>query len=282
MALKEAYDSQDDIPEAFRELYEESDGKFVFNGVEGVASSAQVGKLRSEAASWRSKLREAEGKLSKFSAFGEFDDLQAKLDELEDLKLSGSKDSEAAERLKEAHNQRLNRQKSEFDAELAKTKAVLQHYEQQAKVAAIKAAVEKAALEYKGGKLAPGALEDALMYAQNHFEVAADRGENGLLNVKEVLTRDGVGVTGAVDASVWLGEMLERKTHWLVQSSGGGAAGSTGGGGGSANPFTAAGWDKGAQGRVFREQGLDKANQLAKAAGFSGFQEAAGATKAKK
>ncbi|QFR59625.1 hypothetical protein P6F33_gp24 [Pseudomonas phage Quinobequin-P09] len=90
-----------------------------------------------------------------------------------------------------------------------------------------------------------------------------------MLEVNEegkVVTRDGVGVTPGIDATVWLTEMQSKKTHWWGPSQGGGAGGNRSGSGGGANPWSADGWNMTEQGRILKEN-RSRAEQMAKSAG---------------
>lgn len=117
-------------------------------------------------------------------------------------------------------------------------------------------------------KVHPAAIEDIVARAQAQFTVVDDAigvyDENGLRQVG----KDGKQAYSPAD---WLEEQREAAPHWWPESQGGGAGGSQGGGngGGTGNPWSAASWNMTAQGRVLREQGRDKADQLAKQANSS-------------
>jgi len=66
---------------------------------------------------------------------------------------------------------------------------------------------------------------------------------------------------------VFLTEMQDKRPHWWPKSVGGGAGGSGNGFGGAANPWTAENWNMTQQGAYVKENGMDKATQMAKAAG---------------
>ena len=107
-------------------------------------------------------------------------------------------------------------------------------------------------------KVLPHAMDDVLLLAERVFEV----GEDGT-----VLTRDQVGVTPGIQADIWLGEMQSTKTHWWPLTEGGNAGGGGGGTSFKSNPWSKEHWNLTEQGRVVREEGREKADQMAKSAG---------------
>jgi hypothetical protein len=110
------------------------------------------------------------------------------------------------------------------------------------------------------------AIEDIVSRAQATFSVHEDAvgvfDENGLAKV-------GSDGKASYSPAEWLEEQRETAPHWWPASQGGGAGGSQGGGqgSGSGNPWAAASWNMTEQGRVVREQGIERAESLAKAAG---------------
>lgn len=64
--LKKFYDNQSDIPEAYRSLYTERDGKWHFTGVEGMVPSEKVKEFRDTNETLMREKRELEEKLGKF------------------------------------------------------------------------------------------------------------------------------------------------------------------------------------------------------------------------
>lgn len=276
MALKEEYDSQDDIPEAHRELFEEKGGKFVFTAIPTLLRSAGQAQLRDEAKKYRTQLRELETATEGWKALGDSpESVREALDRIPVLEaqVKDGTDEEKVNQLVAAKvaqvEGRLGRELKGAQGELEKASKAVQAYEAQARQAAIKEAAVKAATEGKVGKIRPGALEDMLFFAQAQLETVEERDEStGALVIKSVVAKDGVGVTPGLEAPAWFSEIAERKLHWFEDSSGGGAPGSGKGGGvPGGNPWAAGNWDVTAQGRYVREHGAEKAAQMAKAAG---------------
>src|SRR5690606_6006640 len=76
-------------------------------------------------------------------------------------------------------------------------------------------------------KILPEAFDDALLLAERAFERTGDGRE---------VTKDTVGGTPAVDASVWFNELQAKRPHGWGTSAGGGASGSMTPGG-QVNPW---------------------------------------------
>ena len=111
----------------------------------------------------------------------------------------------------------------------------------------------------------PTAVEDIVFRALNQFSVKDDA--IGVYNKDGVVKLGKDGKTPFSPAE-WVEEMREAAPHWWPASQGGGAGGSQGGGGGGTNnPWSKAGWNLTAQGRVVNELGREKAEQMAAAAG---------------
>lgn len=287
MLLKAEYDKQDEIPEAHRELFTEREGKFFFTGVEGLFGPSERSRLSNETASWRVKLRDAETKLSGYAklvnhegkAFEKVEDLQAVLDEYPTLKAAaeagGSKSKEAVAAQVEIEKKRLeqgfNRQAGELNGKLTAATQRIEAYEARERAQHIKDVVLKAIGESKIGKINPDAIEDVLMYAERHLATEEERDDKtGVLKITGARTKDGVGITPGLEAAAWLAEMQPKKGHWYLPSEGGGSNGGGrggGGNGGAGNPWSKDNWNLTAQGAYVKQHGVQKAEQMAKAAG---------------
>lgn len=281
MALRDVYDSADDIEEIHRPLYEEKDGKHVIKmslfDPEAFQGRAGIKKLKDEAGGYRIKLKDATTLADKYKGFGTPEELQEKLDKYPELEAAaaagGSKSKEAVEALAAT---KVQTEKTKWEREIAPKLAegeragkLVQHYEQQQTLRALTDEAMKAINEFKKGKLDPSAIEDALMYAERHLVAETERDEEtGLLKITSIKTKDGVGVTPDVGVGEWLLEMVGRKQHWLLGSEGSGSEGSRRNGrlDLTGNPFTYEGWNTGEQGKIFRAD-PEKAKNLAKMAG---------------
>jgi len=285
MALRESYEDIEEIPEAYRPLYKEvKEGESTkhifdtsqFEGGTVIGTKGRL-KLQEEAGGYRTKLKEAKTTLDKYTSLGTLEELTERMGKFPELEAAaaanGSKSKEAVDA---QVNTRLAGEKTKWEREIAPKLAegerngkLVAHYEQAQITQAVRDAALKAVNEFKKGKLDPGAIEDALMYAERHLSAEVERDEEtGLLKIVSIRTKDGVGVTPDVDADVWLLEMLGRKQHWLQGSEGSGSNGSNRNGRVdlTGNPWTYEGWDTAKQGQILKSD-RKKAEDMAKWAG---------------
>ena len=259
MALKVVHDKLDEIPEKFRELYEERDGKFVLIGIEGVKTQADIDRVQEALRKERKDHKDTKDKLGKFGDLNA-DEIIEKLDKLPELEAAAAAAGDP-KKIDDLVNAKLASAKAPLERELKKlrednaklTEANTAHAEKDRK-RAVHDAVREAAVK---GKLLDTAVEDALMLAERVFEV----GEDG-----KILTKDGVGVTPGITADLWLQDMQQKRPHWWAPSSGGGAKGGQGGGNFPNNPWSKDHWNLTEQGRMVNMDRA-KAEQMAKAAG---------------
>lgn len=269
--LKHQYEKQDEIPEAFRELYAEKAGRWELTGVAGIKTQADVDRISAALEKERNEHKEAKTRLGAWSELGELDSIKQTLDRVPELEAAskGKLDEAQIEQLVakrvdgvlKSRTSPLERQVNALTKERDQFKAQVEQYSARERQRAIHDAVRKAAGP-EGEKLLPAAVEDALVLAERLFEVTEDG---------QVVTRDGVGITPGLGAKDWLAEIRDKRPHWWPASSGGGASGSgaRGAGFGSSkdNPWSAEGWNLTAQGNYLRTHGREKAEAAAKAAG---------------
>lgn len=286
MALKLAYDSIDEVPEAHRELYTEKDGKHHFTGVEGIKTDADVNAVHTGLVKERTEHKATKAKYAGYTKlvnpetqapFEKPEDLQAILDEVPTLRAAaeagGGKSAEAVrtqvEAAKKTLEGTLGREISTLKDTNSKLLAKVAMFEDDMRINAIRNATMDAIGESKIGKFNPDAIEDALMYSERHLMVDEERDpETGDLIIKGVHTRDGVGITPGLGAAAWLSEMQPKKGHWYMPTEGTGPLGSrTNLGPEGNNPWSAKGWNLSKQGEFYNQFGAEKAEQMAKAAG---------------
>lgn len=267
MVLKAVHSKEDEIPEEFRPLYSEKNGQWELTGIAGVKTEADVARVQDGLAKEREAHKATKAKLAVWDGF-EHDEVVAKLDQFPALE-AASKGKLDEAKIEEIANQRAEAiAKSRLvstERELAKAtkerdELLRANEDWQAKDRSrkIRDHVMEAAAE---AKLLEGAREDALMHAERIFEIQEDG---------KIQTRDGVGVSPGLDAGAWLSEIQARKPHWWAPSVGGGATGGNGQTPGMArNPWSRAAWNVTEQGRFIREHGVQRAEQMAKAAGSS-------------
>jgi hypothetical protein len=260
MALKLIYDIPEDVPEQYRDLYTERDGKLHLTGVEGMKTQADIDRLQSALTKERGDHKTARDKLALFGDLNP-DEVHAQLDRIPELeaasagKLDENKINEIVEsriRTKlapvERERDRLQRERDEAVNLAENTRGELRSRD-------IRTKITDAALK---AKVTPTAIDDILLVGERVFDV----GDDGAL-----IVRDGTGTTPGVDPLTWLSEMQERRPHWWPPSEGGGSRGGNGGGGAD-NPWRADQWNLTKQGQLFKEN-PERAAQLAKAAGSS-------------
>lgn len=264
MTLKAIHDSLAEIPEGYRPLYTEKNGKFELTGIDGVKTQADIDRLQASLTKERNEHKATRDKLAPWGELNP-EEVQAKLDLIPELeaaakgKLDDAKIEEIVQRRLEgtlkskiAPVERENKTLKQLLAEKEQMVSTLTGRERQR---AIHDSVRKSLISRK---VINEAHEDALLLADRIFEVT-DEGK--------VVTRDNVGVTPGLEPDAWLAEIQDKRPHWFPGTSGGGAGGNRGGGSGSANPWSADGWNMTAQGAYLRQYGRERAEQMAKAAG---------------
>lgn len=258
MAIRALYDTQDDIPEPYRELYEEREGKFHLTKIEGLVTDADVQRVRRALEQERNGHKQAKDTLKSILGDRKPEDLQAMLDRYPELeaaaqgKVDDTKLAELAEARARTRVAPLERKVNELTAALTEREQALQTFQQKEMQRTIFDAVRTAASK---AKVLDTAVEDVLLLAERTFEVTDDG---------KVVTK---GDRGGVSPEVWLTDMTKARPHWWPASTGGGARGGSGGVAGPENPWSAEGWNMTKQAQVIREQGEARASEFARAAG---------------
>lgn len=263
MALKTIYEKKEDIPEQFQELFTERDGKFELTGIEGVKTQSDVDRVQEALR----KEKEDHGKTKDtLRAFSDLDAEQVAkdLDELAELRIrveankTGTIDEDKIDQLvsqrvarEKAPIERDNKRLTEENEKLTSNNGDLQST---ITSGTIETEIRKAA---EAAKVVPTAIDDIVAIGRGVFEVSEDG---------NVVTRDNVGSVPGIGVDVYLTDMKEKRPHWWPASQGGGANGGEGGGGTGTNPWSMKDWNLTAQGLMVREQGVEKATQMAKAA----------------
>lgn len=270
MALQAIYENQEQIPEAFRELFSERNGKFELTGITGIRTQADVDRVQASLTSERTAHKQTKDRLRgvhfKGKSVVEMNDEELRgavegLDRYEELEASAGKMDEG--KLAQLVESRIRtklapveRERDQLKGQVTELTNQVTGYVQKEKTRTIHDAVRKAA---GTAKVIDTAMDDVLMLSERIFDV----GEDG-----SVTARDQVGVTPGVTPDVWLAEMQAKRPHWWPASRGGGARGGAGGGSTFANnPFSAEHWNLTQQGKVVAEQGMEKAQKMAEAAG---------------
>lgn len=262
MAIKAVVEKLEEVPEQYRDLYTERNGKFEITGVEGMKTEADVTRLSSALEKERNDHKKTK---QTWSVLGERkpEEVVAALDRIPELeaaaegKVDDNKLNELVEKRIGTKTGPLQREIDKLKKDNAEKDEVITGFKAKERQRTIHDSVREAIGKSQGFQGA--AVEDALLFAERMLDVT----EEG-----KVVTKDNVGVTPGVDAVVWLSDMQQKKPHWWGTSSGGGAGGNNGkgGGAGGANPFSADGWNLTEQGKIVKENRA-RAEQLATAAG---------------
>lgn len=224
--LKRKYDSRDQIPEQYVDLFEEKDGVWVLTGVEGVKTQDDVDRVQEALRKERGLRRDAESELKSYKKLGDIDDVTEKLDRLPELEAAadGKADDEKIQELAEKRAQRqiapLQRELDQLKETNSELESKVTEFEAANRNRMIDDAARQAASEMK---VQDSAVEDVLMYARANFTVDDDG---------TVLTKE-----GSLPPKEWLSDLQEKKPHWWPPSQGGGAAGAAGAGGAAGNPL---------------------------------------------
>lgn len=263
--LKAIHDKQDEIPEDYRELYTEKNGKWELTGIKGIRTQADIDRVQGALTKEKAEHKTTKGKLM---VWGDMDPEETKksLDRIPELeaaagdKLDESKIDELAnkraDRVLKTKLAPVERKLTAAEKERDELKVERDTLSAKATQRAIHDDMRKAG---KAAKIRPEAEDDLLLH-DRLFEVTDDG---------KVLTKDNVGVTPGLDPDAWLSEIQERKQHWWPGTVGSGAPGSGGPGGIGAkkNPWSHQHWNVTEQGRFFTKNGKEKCEKMAEAAG---------------
>jgi len=260
--LELSYDTQEAVPEAFRELYVENDGKFTISNINGLKTTTDTDTLQEALRKERGD-HKAVADLFKPWKDMKHDEVVTKLDRIKELELAadGKIDDDKINQMVESRiGQKtsplerkidsLNGDVTSITAERDGLKAQIQRRDLNDQVRAI--ATEM--------KVINTAIPDVEMVAHNYLE----RNEDGKWIVRATVQ----DVTPGMDIKGFMKEMQRLRPHWWPASEGGGAnGGGSGGGFGGTNPFAEATWNMTNQGNIIKEQGREIADRMAKAAG---------------
>lgn len=261
--LELSYETVDSVPEAFRALYEEQDGKAVLTGINNLKTPQDVANVQEALR----KEREDHGKVKQnLQAWGDLkpDEVKSKLDRIPELEAAaaGKLDDDKINGIVEGRvGQKvapLERQIQSLTEERDQWRTQAEGFQKEILTRDRNDIVRSVAMDMK---VHSSALDDILMVAGHYLE----RTDDGKFIVRADAPN---GVTPGLDAKGFMKEMQKLRPHWWPASEGGGAGG--GGNGiptGSQNPWSHDGWNFTAQGNVIREQGQEVAERMAKAAG---------------
>lgn len=257
--FEESYDDVESTPPEVRHLYKDVDGKMILISAGEIKTVADVARVQE---GLRKEREDHKATKVSLSLFGELDptDIHAKLDRISELeaaaggKIDETKIAEIVESRIKAKTSPLERQIDTLTTERDESNAQVKQYKGTEVRRKIHDSIRTAGTAIK---MRDTAFEDAYLLGERIFEID----ETG-----NVVTKDGVGVTPGVDATVWLTEVKAAKQHWWPESQGAGATGGTGRGGMADNPFSEKHWNLTDQGAMIKED-RTRAEQMARAAG---------------
>lgn len=256
-----SYDSIDAVPEAFRPLYEEQDGKAVLSGVNGLKTQADVDRVQEALRKERNDHSEAQRSIK---AWGDLkpDEVRSQLDRIQELEAAaeGKIDDDKINQIVES---RLGQKTGPLQRQLeglAEERDTFKNQYESLQNELVKRdrndSVRSIAQEMKVHSTAIPDIEMAASYM-------LEQTEDG-----QFITKDGIsGVTPGLDVKGFMREMQKTRPHWWPASEGGGAQGAGAGGFGGQNPWSADNWNFTEQSRIMQEQGREVADRMARAAG---------------
>ena len=264
--LEITYDTVDAVPEAFRALYTEKDGKAVLTGINGMKTQQDIANVQEALRKERADHATAKEALKPWKSLGDDPaEILSRLDRVTELEAAagGKLDEAGIQKLVEA---RLAQKTAPLERQLKETSTTLetlQSENDQLKNTLVSRdrndAIRSVATEMK---VLPTAISDVEMVAGMYLERDDVTGSF-------IVKADAKGVTPGADIKQFLKEMQTSRPHWWPQSQGGGAGGGRGMGDSEDNPWSAKGWNMTKQGAYVREHGMAKAQEAAKSAGSS-------------
>lgn len=242
--IKAVYNTMDEVPEQYIELYEERDGKAQLSKIEGLKTEADIERLSTALAKERNARKTAETSLSLFPGSPE-----EILEELDTLRGQGAQPTQA--QLREVER---------LKAELSTTSQKALDLENMLGSHKLQSAFVKEATEQG---VTGAALDDVLLWGEKLFTVKEG----------EVVSRDENNLQTPAD---WLSDLKSsgKKDYWFEQSSGSGATGAKGAGSvAGVEHFTKGTGNLTKMTQIYKTD-PEKAERLAKLAGHTDFNSA--------
>lgn len=266
MVLKAVHDSQEEIPEQYQDLYSERDGKWELTGIQGVKTTADIGRIQASLDNEKAAHKATKEKFAPWADLGDFDEVQQKLDRIPELeaaskgKLDESELQDAVDRRVEATIRTrlapVERENNKLKAQIEDSTKELSNLRTEKVTRTIHDSLDGAMGDLK---VPSEYRDDVRMWGERVFEVNEDG---------QVLTRDNVGVTPGVEAKSWLEEMVQKRPAWAPPTRGTNSRGSgVPGGMGGENPWSRKHWNVTKQAQYAKEKGTDKAREMAAQAG---------------
>lgn len=260
MALEYNYKTESEIPEAYKELYIETDGEWNLTGINGLKTPQDVTKVQEALRKERQDHGEVKKSLKEWTALGKLEDVHVMIDEHPVLKAAAEGTGDLEEKITKQVDARLAAVKAPLDRQIEKLTG------ENGELAKENTGLQgKIVLGEKNdiltraastAKVLPTAISDILVIAGSQMEFVDGN----------LVTREGGPVAAGLDPAAYMAEMPTLKPHWFPPTAGGGAGGGGPGGGFANNPFSDEYWNMTQQGAVFRTDKA-RATKMAEAAG---------------
>lgn len=245
--LKPEIDSLDGLDKAHHALYTERDGKYVFTGLEGY-DPAEPSKLKKALDTEKQNAKNYANELKAlkpWKIFGEKkpEEIQAALDEIEELRTAASGKIDKAELEKmaaaraEAATKPLSRKVTELTNQLTEAAEALKA--EQTKVAELVDRQNKATIFAEVGKYAAASSANEKAYQKGGGLLAICMGALEVTEDGKVVTREDCGYPAGIGVEALLKEIQKVHDYFWGTSKGGGANSGNGGArnGGGTNPW---------------------------------------------
>lgn len=260
--LRLSYDSLEDIDEAYRSLYSEKGDKLVLTGVAGMKTQDDIDNLQEALRKEREDHKDTKTRLKAFNNLDP-EEVFEQLDKIEEYKIAadGKMNDEELNKIVESRLRTkmapLERELNAIREEKETLEDEVSQFKEKDRTSKIHESVTKA---YTSSGANSEYLDDVLLHADRVFELD----ESG-----KVIVKDGVGFTPGIEADVWITEMQPKRAGWWPENKGAGGKGPKTVSGIANNPWMADSFNLTEQGRIIREHGKEKAQQLAALAGKS-------------
>jgi len=226
MALKLMYKDPAEIPEDFKDLYEEKEGVWHLKLEDKVAPKDKLDEFRQNNVKLMKQLKEYEDKLKGVDP-DEYKALKKKMKELEEKKLlEAGKVEELVQRkameIKQSYEDKLK----ELQKETQTVKKTAETYRDKLARTVIDSEVQRAVLSV--AKPRKGAINDILLRAKTTWKITEDGTPLPFNDKGEIIQKD----EGPLTFRDWAESLVEEAPYLFEGSGGGGGRGGNGGGGG--------------------------------------------------
>lgn len=261
--LELQYDSLNVVPEAFRGLYTERDGKAVLTGINGMKTQGDVDTVKEALRKERENHATTQNLLKPWNGL-KADEVLPKLSRIAELE-EAAKGKIDDTKIEEIVGNRLKLKTGPLETQLNELTNTVKTKDEQ--IASLQ------------GQLTSRMLKDIVVDAATKSKVHAtaipdvEFAAQAMMAFDEtgkLVTKDGLaGIPAGLSMDEFLKVMFKQRPHWWPDSEGGGSKGGQGGGFGNKNPWSKDHWNMTEQGKFLNEHGREAADRLARAAGVT-------------